>query len=98
MQNPISTDATRPPTDDALVDIAEYVLDFRVDSDEAKAPLEEKCRRGLETILPPNWCDDLMTLFSGFRTALGNARGRVRHATGSLNSSGRRKGLLRRNR
>jgi len=35
MQNEISTDATRPPVDGALVDIAEYVLDFRIDSDTA---------------------------------------------------------------
>ncbi len=35
MQNPMSTDATRPPADDVLVDIADYVLDYRLDSDEA---------------------------------------------------------------
>ncbi|TDJ14071.1 MAG: bifunctional 2-methylcitrate dehydratase/aconitate hydratase [Gammaproteobacteria bacterium] len=35
MQNQISTDATRPPADDVLVDIAKYVLDYQVDSDEA---------------------------------------------------------------
>jgi 2-methylcitrate dehydratase len=35
MQSGISTDATRPPADGVLVDIAEYVLDFRVDTDAA---------------------------------------------------------------
>ena len=44
------------------VEIA-YPLGHRRRRVEAKAPLEEKCRRGFETILPPGRCDDLMTLF-----------------------------------
>jgi len=37
MQNHHVRDATRPPVDAALSDIAEYVLDFQVDGDEARA-------------------------------------------------------------
>jgi 2-methylcitrate dehydratase len=37
MQDQTLTDATRPPADEALVDIAHYVLDYRVGSDEAWA-------------------------------------------------------------
>ena len=36
-QKPDSTDATRPPADGVLSDIAEYVLDYQVRSDEAEA-------------------------------------------------------------
>ena len=36
-QKPNSTDATRPPADGVLSDIAEYVLDYQVRSDEAEA-------------------------------------------------------------
>ncbi len=44
------------------VEIA-YPLGHRRRRAEARAPLEEKCRRGFETILPPGRCDELMTLF-----------------------------------
>jgi 2-methylcitrate dehydratase len=44
------------------VEIA-YPLGHRRRRDEAIGPLEEKCRRGLEMSLPPDRCDEVMTLF-----------------------------------
>jgi 2-methylcitrate dehydratase len=43
------------------VEIA-YPLGHRRRRDEALVPLEEKCRRGLETVLPADRCDKLMAL------------------------------------
>jgi 2-methylcitrate dehydratase PrpD len=43
------------------VEIA-YPLGHRRRRDEALVPLEEKCRRGLETVLPADRCDELMAL------------------------------------